>query len=191
MKRVFAVVLLALVLVAGMAGCSKSASKQGSSVAVIDPQQVFNECDRCLEAGDYLKNIGTTMQDEIRAAQDAMRADPTDENKKKFQDLMANYQTKVQTEQQRVVTLLNDAFTEVLDEYRQAHGFEVVLPKDGVVSFDKAADITAPVVAALNAKKVDLKLPETAKADDKAEGEAKPADDAAEAPKTDDKAKSE
>jgi len=162
MKRVFAAALLVLVSMAVLAGCSQQAGKQGPSIAVIDPQQVFNECDRCLEAGEYLKNIGTDMQTELQAAQDAMRADPTDENKQKFQDTLAKYQGKVQAEQQRVVNLLNEAFVAVLDQYRADHGFEVVLPKDGVVSFDEGVDITAPVVAALNARDVDLKLPETA-----------------------------
>lgn len=174
MKRMCTVMLPALILLVALAGCSQQAGKQGPSIAVIDPQQVFSECDSCLKAGDYLKKIGTDMQDELKAAQADMQADPSDENKQKFQDLVANYQTKVQAEQQRVVNLLNDAFTDVLDTYRAENGFDVVLPKEGVVSFGEKSDITAAVVAALNARNVDLQLPEEG-AEPAAETAAEPA----------------
>ena len=59
-------------------------------------------------------------------------------------------------EQQRVVGLFNEQFTEILEQYRADKGIQVILPKEAVAAVAPSVDITDEIVAALDEADIDF-----------------------------------
>ena len=60
------------------------------------------------------------------------------------------YQQKLNTEQQKVVEVMNSLIQKTLDEYRVKNGYNVIITKDSLLSYDSSSDITNDIITILN-----------------------------------------
>lgn len=158
MKK-FCALLLLVAVASLLAACNNS-----TKIVVVDGAKVFRESKPGQEAMAYLRNKSTELQANAKAAQEKVQAKQTQENAAAFQEAVTKYQTTMGAEQQRVVGLLQDQFTKILDKYRKDNKVDVILAKDVVLSYDEAGDITNKVIEEMNKTTIDLNAqPEPAK----------------------------
>ena len=173
-SRVFIIAALAAMLL--LSACQQQ--KGGAKIAVIDPTEVFQTCSVCKKGGEYLKARSEAMRTELTTMQQALQGDTSEDAPQKFQERYAALQEELMGEQNRIATLLNEAFVSVVEDYRTKNGVSVVLSKEDVLSMDESVNITQAVIEAMNAKNVDLELPEVeAPKAAPAEDEAAPAEE--------------
>ena len=162
------------------------------AIAVVDVSRALRDSDAGKAGMQFLEKAQQEAVAEINALQEKIKAD--EKNEALQQQLQASYmalQQRMQAEQQNVISRLNDMFTRVVEDVRAKKGLVVVMPTEGAaLAYDKSADVTDEVIAAMNKEKVEYTpvapakpLPnpaETKPADDaKAADDAKPADDKA------------
>ncbi|WP_432735779.1 OmpH family outer membrane protein [Maridesulfovibrio sp. FT414] len=146
---------LLIVLAAFIAGCQQQASS-GAKIGFVDTNRVFKECKAGAEGMEYLQTAGKEFQDKFSEMQKTMAGNQTEENTRKFQEALGEYQTKMGAEQNRIIEALQNGFTKAVDEYRTANGYSAILSVETAVSYDKAADISDKIVEAMN--KMDIKI---------------------------------
>lgn len=149
----------AVALVASLAACQQ---KTTGKVAVLDPTEVFTSCAPCQEGGEYLRGLSQNLQQELTSLQASMQDDTSEEAPAKFQERYQQIQKRMTDEQTRIAGKLDDAFQQVMTDYRAKAGVSVILNKENVLAYDAEQDVTAEVIAAMNAANIDLELPEAA-----------------------------
>lgn len=164
-NRILTIIAVALCAATLLAACNQqpgdtaeaqSAADTTVSVAVVDMAKAYQESAPAKAARAYLEEQGKALQDDVRAAQEAMEAEQSEENNKAFQEAMTNYQMSMGAEQQRVVGLFNEQFTEILEQYRADKGIQVILPKEAVAAVAPSVDITDEIVAAPDEADIDF-----------------------------------
>lgn len=170
-----------LCLAALVAACNQEAPK-APKVGVVDPNEVFTKCTAAAEASKYLQGMSKSLQEEVMKVQKEMQNDKLDQKakdelSKQFQAKLMEYQQIVGKEQGRIVAVLNEALQKVLEEYRAKNNYALILTKESALAMGPDADVTAGVVAAMNA--MDIKWKPEMKEEPKAEAAA-PAAPAAE-----------
>lgn len=196
--------LLAASLMLGACNENSAPAPAKPAVAVVDVTRALRDSDAGKAGMKFLEDIQKELQGEIAGLQDKMKddakADPKDQKAQKLvqqhqQELQAVFmalQQRMQAEQQNVISRLNDMFQRVLEAQRAAKGLTVILPTESVaLAYDKSADVTDAVIAAMNKEKVDF-VSIAPKADKPAAEAAAPAEKAdkpaaapADAPKAD------
>ena len=155
MKKNILIVTLSMLALLLVAGCNSSAPAK--SIAVIDAAKVFNESKNAQAVMKHLEAYSKTLQEEVQNAQKALEKEQNEANNKAFHEALTKYQTAIQGEQQRVVKMVEDRFQSVLDEYRKAEGYSVILPKDVVLSMDEdAANVTSKIMEKMDAEMIDF-----------------------------------
>ena len=151
-----------------LTGCNQQAQQTGPVIGVVDEAAAFRDNKAATAAMAYLQEMGAPLQKKAEEAYNAMQADQSEENVAAYQAAMGELQTIMNAEQQRIVAMMDAKFTEALDAYRVDRGLSVILSSEAVISFDAAVDVTADIVAAMDAVELDL----TPVAETEAEGEA-------------------
>ncbi len=130
-----------------------------STVAVVNPAEVFETCDVCVQGGEYLKNKAESLSQELATMQQTIQGSKNQaEDVKKFEARYQLLQQEINAEQNRIGQLLTEEFKKVLDEYRTKNNLQAILLKDAAISFDNSLDVTQAVVQLMNEKKIDLQL---------------------------------
>lgn len=129
---------------------------QTASVGVVDAKAVFQTSKVAVSGMEYLKTMGGTMEKELREMQSGLGQNATQESQKEFQDAVAKSQSDFGQVQKRIAEALQDRFTAIVDALREAEGLQVILPKDGVIAFDSAVDVTDKVIAEMDKESVDF-----------------------------------
>jgi outer membrane protein len=157
MKRLIVLLSAALLGLALLAGCNQQ--QAGITVGVVDEAAAFKDNKAAAAAMAYLQELGTPLQKKAEDAYKAMQED--------------------QSEEKRVVALIDAKFNEVLDTYRKDKGLTLILSKQSVIASADSVDITADITAAMDAIELDLTPPaapeapaEDAPAETPAQGEA-------------------
>jgi len=193
MKRTFALLGGALLALTLLVGCNQSSG--GVTIGVVDEAAAFKDNKAAAKAMKYLQDLGAPLQKKAEEAYKAMQQEQTEENVAAYKKAMGELQMVMNGEQQRVVALIDAKFNEVLEKYRADKGLTVILTKQSVVAASSTVDVTADIVAAMNAVDLDLTppaapaAPEAAAPAAEADKEAPAAPEAAPAePKKEDKA---
>lgn len=151
MKRTVPAFLLALLALVALTACNQqSAQEAKGGIALVDPGKVFEQSEPGKAAMEYLKETGASMEADVKAAQEALQKEETEENKEAFQAAVAEYQATMGKEQQRVVKLLNSHFEKILETYRAANGLDAVLPKELALTAGPDADATEEIITKMN-----------------------------------------
>jgi len=168
--------LAAAALVFFLAACQNQAPV-APSLRVVDHEAVFRQSDAGQKSMTYLQGLNQKFMTELQDMQKGQEA-TTEEDQAKLQaDMQASmnrYRTELTAEQERVVQVLNEAFTKAIEDYRQANNVSMVLPVGNVIAYDPAIDITEAMVAAMNQMNIDV---EPAAEPEQAEGEAEQAEE--------------
>ena len=147
--RIFSTVALCLVLVFAVTGCT------GTKIAVVNPARLFQESEPGKAGMQHLQQLETAMQDQVKVAQGMLEKAPNDEAlRNRFQKTFTGYQQLVNTEQQKVVTSVNELMQKSLDAFRAEKGYSVIMSTDGLLSYDGKIDVTDGVIARMNQSSV-------------------------------------
>lgn len=176
--------LAAAAMVLFLAACQNQAPQAVPSLRVVDHEAVFRQSEAGQKSMTYLQGMNQKFMAELGEMQKQEAA--TEEEQAKLQadmqSSMNNYRMQLTTEQERIVGLLNEAFTKAIEDYRQAQNVSVVLAVENVIAYDPALNATDDIIAAMNAMNIDIE-PAAEKAptgepaaDAEAETEAKPAE---------------
>jgi outer membrane protein len=142
-------------MIAMLAACQQT-SQSGQKIAFVSANKVFQECQAGKAGVAYLKSFGEKFQSEFKEMQAEMAQNKTEENTAKFQKAITEYRTKMSAEQNRIIGLINDAFSKAVDTYRADNGIDAVLSVESAVSYDSKVDISSDIVSAMD--KMDIKL---------------------------------
>lgn len=152
-----------------------------ATAAVIDYQRVFKDAKAARAIGDQVDARRRIYQEEI--ARDEQRLHEADkelarqrgilapeayaDRRREFERQVAEVQRKVQErrrqlDQAKAVALneIRSAMIEIVGELSDVRGFNLVLPTSGVLLFAPQIDLTGEVIARLDAKLPNVKVPE-------------------------------
>ncbi|WP_027722371.1 OmpH family outer membrane protein [Maridesulfovibrio zosterae] len=146
---------LLIAMAAFIAGCQQQ-TNSGSKIAFVNTNKVFKECKAGAAGMEYLKNAGEEFQAKFTEMQKELAGNQTEENTRKFQAALGEYQTKMSAEQNRIVEALQNSFTKAVSDYRKANGYSAVISTESAISYDEAADISAKIIEAMD--KMDIKI---------------------------------
>lgn len=147
---------VALISVMAMLAACQQTAQSGQKVAFVDTNRVFKECKAGAAGVEYLKKSSEEFQSSFKDMQAEMAKNKTEKNTAKFQKAISEYQTKMGAEQNRIIEIINKAFTEALDQYRKDNGLDAVLSVESALSYDKSADISDEIIATMN--KMDIQV---------------------------------
>ena len=149
----FSMLLMGLLLV----GCNQS-EPTGPSIGVVDTARVFRDSEPGKAGVKFLEGLHEKMQAEPNSIQENLQKKPEDEAlQQKLQATYMSFQQRMSTEQQNVITLLNDATQRAMDAYRNQKKLDVILGSESALSYAKNVDVTTDIIAELNKQKVDFK----------------------------------
>lgn len=182
----FMAVLMVCALLLG--ACNEKSVEEKKNIGVVDVSRALRDSEAGKAGMKFLENIQKNMLADVEKTQAKIKADP--KNEAAQQELQMAYmalQQRFQAEQQNVIGRLNDMFQRVLDTYRTENKLVAVMASDVALSFDKNADVTDAVIAAMNKEKVEFTPVAEPEAADAPKAPASPAAEApkAESPKAD------
>ncbi|MBD5539550.1 MAG: OmpH family outer membrane protein [Desulfovibrio sp.] len=161
-SRIIAPLLMGLFV---LTGCQQQESQVAQpKIAIVDMGRVMRDSEPGKEGVKFLEAQQAGMQEQLDAIQDRLEKNPKDEAAmQELQRVYAASQQRMQAEQQNVVNLLFDSVQRVVNSYREAQGFDIILAAEAVASAKPGADVTAAVIAEVNKQKVEFKpVPESA-----------------------------
>lgn len=161
-SRIIAPLLMGLFV---LTGCQQQESQVAQpKIAIVDMGRVMRDSEPGKEGVKFLEAQQAGMQQQLDAIQDRLEKNPKDEAAmQELQRVYAASQQRMQAEQQNVVNLLFDSVQRVVNSYREAQGYDMILGAEAVASFKPGADVTAAIIAEVNKQKVEFKpVPESA-----------------------------
>ena len=172
MKKIIVLLAAAAIALVLTAGCNQQ--EASVKIGVVDEAAAFKDNKVAKDAMAYLQQLGAPMQAEAEAAYKAMQENQNEETVAAYKLAMGKLQNTMNGEQQRVVAMVDAKFSEVLENYRAEKGLALILSKQAVISASDAVDVTADIVAAMDAVVLDFTPPAEAVAPEQAEPEAAP-----------------
>lgn len=155
MKKFTVLLSVALLGLMMLTGCNQQ-QEPGITIGVVDEAAAFKDNKAAAKAMTYLQELGAPLQKKAEEAYNAMQANQSEETVAAYKAAMGELQSVMNTEQQRVVALVDAKFNEVLENYRKEKGLTLILSKESILSSAETVDITAGVVAAMDAIELDL-----------------------------------
>ena len=154
MRIRFVVLPLLLLFALAFAGCQQTEPSK-PAVAVVDMSRLLTESEPGKAGMTFLEGLQSDMQNKLNAIQERLEKNDTDEAaQRELQMSYMTFQTRMGKEQQNVAGQLYDMLQKVLGEYRQAHGYQVIISREVVASFDAKVDVTDAVLAEVNKQKI-------------------------------------
>ena len=161
-SRIILPVLMGLFV---LTGCQQQESQVAQpKLAIVDMARVMRDSEPGKAGVKFLEAQQAGMQEQLDAIQDRLEKNPKDEAAmQELQRVYAASQQRMQAEQQNVVNLLFDSVQRVVNSYREAQGYDLILAAEAVASAKPGADVTAAVIAEVNKQKFEFKpVPESA-----------------------------
>ena len=149
-------VVLPLLLLSALAfvGCQQTEPSK-PAVAVVDMSRLLTESEPGKAGMAFLEGLQSDMQNKLNAIQERLEKNDKDEEaQRELQMSYMTFQTRMGKEQQAVAGQLYDMLQKVLGDYRQAHGYQVIVSREVVASFDAKVDVTDAVLAEVNKQKI-------------------------------------
>lgn len=154
MRIRFVVLPLLLLSALAFAGCQQTEPSK-PAVAVVDMSRLLTESEPGKAGMAFLEGLQSDMQNKLNAIQERLEKNDKDEEaQRELQMSYMTFQTRMGKEQQAVAGQLYDMLQKVLGDYRQAHGYQVIVSREVVASFDAKVDVTDAVLAEVNKQKI-------------------------------------
>lgn len=163
--RISRIILPVLVGMLVLTGCQQQETQVAQpKIAIVDMGRVMRDSEPGKEGVKFLESRQAVMQEQLDAIQDRLEKNPKDEAAmQELQRVYAVSQQRMQAEQQNVVNLLFDSVQRVVNGYREAQGYDIILGAEAAASYAPSADVTAAIIAEVNKQKIEFKpVPETA-----------------------------
>ena len=182
--RFMAVPLLLLSLLC--AACQQGEEKaSGPSIAVVDLVRVMRDSEAGKAGIKYLEDMRAGIQKQLDDIQAKLEKDPENEQlQRQLQTVYMSAEQQMGEEQQNVLFQLQNVTKRVMDEFRKAKGYDVLLSAETLSSYDGKLDVTNDLLVEMNKQKVnfaplDAPADEGPKADEPAGDKKEAAKDAA------------
>ena len=154
MRIRFVVLPLLLLFALAFAVCQQTEPGK-PAVAVVDMSRLLTESEPGKAGMAFLEGLQSDMQNKLNAIQERLEKNDKDEEaQRELQMSYMTFQTRMGKEQQNVAGQLYDMLQKVLGEYRQAHGYQVIINREVVASFDAKVDVTDAILAEVNKQKI-------------------------------------
>ena len=154
MRIRFVVLPLLLLFALAFAGCQQTEPAK-PAVAVVDMSRLLTESEPGKAGMAFLEGLQSDMQNKLNAIQERLEKNDKDEEaQRELQMSYMTFQTRMGKEQQAVAGQLYDMLQKVLGEYRAAHGYQVIINREVVASFDAKIDVTDAILAEVNKQKI-------------------------------------
>jgi outer membrane protein len=106
----------------------------------------------------FLESLHADMQEKINAIQERLTQKPDDEAaQKELQSVYMASQQRMQTEQQHVISLLDDVIQRVINTCREQKGYDVIINAEVTAAFSSAVDVTTEIIAEVNKHPLEFK----------------------------------
>ena len=156
-KSILLMTVLGLVLLSAACNRQPAVSQDmDAAIAVVDSNRVMLESEPGQAAMEYLRGLSQELQGELQGMQGAMDQNQTEEQAQLLQEKFQASQERMGAEQNRIIAILNNAYEQQLEDYREAHGISVILSQESAISFSPSADITEEIIAEMNKLDIDL-----------------------------------
>ena len=155
--RFMAVPLLLLSLLC--AACQQGEEKaSGPSIAVVDIVRVMRDSEAGKAGVKYLEDIRADIQKQLDDIQTKLEKDPENEQlQKQLQTVYMSAQQQMGEEQENMISQLQNVTKRVMDEFRKANGYDVLLSAETLSSYDEKLDVTTVLLVEMNKQKVNFK----------------------------------
>ena len=154
MRTLITLCAASLIALMALTGCIPS-EPATPKVAVVDTARVFRDSEPGKAGVKFLEGMQENMQRELNALQDQLQKKPEDAAlQQKLQETYMSLQQRMGAEQQNVITLLNDAIQRAMDTYRARKQLDVIFTNEAALSYSKAVDVTADIIAEFNTHKL-------------------------------------
>lgn len=154
MRIRFVALPLLLLFALAFAGCQQTEPGK-PAVAVVDMSRLLTESEPGKAGMAFLEGLQSDMQNKLNAIQERLEKNDKDEDaQRELQMSYMTFQTRMGKEQQNVAGQLYDMLQKVFGEYRAAHGYQVIISREVVASFDAKVDVTDAVLAEVNKQKM-------------------------------------
>lgn len=154
--RFMAVPLLLLSLLC--AACQQGEEKaSGPSIAVVDLVRVMRDSEAGKAGIKYLEDMRAGIQKQLDDIQAKLEKDPENEQlQRQLQTVYMSAEQQMGEEQQNVLFQLQNVTKRVMDEFRKAKGYDVLLSAETLSSYDEKLDVTNDLLVEMNKQKVNF-----------------------------------
>lgn len=151
MKKFLGLVIASTFLICA---CDESPT---AKFGVVDMNRLMRESVPGKAGLKFIEEQQTRLQSELDAIQDKLEKNPGDENAiQELQKVYSVSQQKIQTEGQRVVTILFDSIQNTLNTYRERNGYAALIRTEALDSYDPSMDITNAVMTEVDMLKLEF-----------------------------------
>lgn len=149
--------ILAMILIFPLTACNESGNSK-SRIGIVDLNRIMRECDMGKAGLKLIEEQQKKMQAELDTLQDKVEKNPADENAiRQLQQVYGSAQQKMQAEAENTVAQIFDVIQTVMAEYRQQHGYDVLLRVEAADSFSPSLDVSSAIMQEVNKRKIDFK----------------------------------
>ncbi|EPR36235.1 outer membrane chaperone Skp (OmpH) [Alkalidesulfovibrio alkalitolerans DSM 16529] len=134
----------------GLAACTESAPRVG----VVDAEIVLSECQAGKDGMDYLRSLSEELGEKLKKLDAELDENAAQDKLEAYQQVLAQARMQLNTEQGRIMGLIQTGFDEAVEEYRAKNKLDVVLLREQTLAISPAVDGTKAVLALLDAKKI-------------------------------------
>lgn len=150
MRKHAVLMIVALAAVAMLSGCNQSA-KTSPSVGVVDMTRVYEESAAAKAGQQYLESLAEEARKEFEGMQAELQvAEGSEQATQRVHEAVNDLRNRITAAQQRVMVALDDGLKDVLQSYRISKGYDVLIHKESVISFDQSVDVTDEIITELN-----------------------------------------
>ncbi len=157
--RVFFSLLLLCVAGVLLTACDFGTNNGNNiKIAVADVSKLMGESVPGKAGIKFLEGRRAQFQKDLDELQEKIKKNPSDDAvMNELQKALAVSQQQLQAEGQNVANLLFDTLQRVLDKFREAGGYAVILSQDMVASFSRTVDVTDLVMKELDKEVIEFK----------------------------------
>lgn len=162
--------VLPLLLAAALmsSACDSSQSNSNVKIAVADISRLMADSVPGKAGIKFLESRRAGFQKELDDIQEKLKSkeEQDDSAMGELQMSLSRSQQQLQAEGQNVAAILFETLQRVLDRFREAEGYTLILGQDTVASFAKAVDVTDAIMKELDKEAIDFTpLPPVAPSD--------------------------
>jgi Skp family chaperone for outer membrane proteins len=140
-----------------LAGCNEGGKGGAARIALVDGERVFQSSRVAQDGVAFIGELRAGVNARMLDMQKELADKPEDkELEAKLQGELSRLEQQFEREQREIAGSINTLFSQVVEEYRASHNFELVLPTQVAIAASPASDITAAVVAAIDQRPIDF-----------------------------------
>jgi len=149
--NIFGAIACLLTLSLALAAC-ESASQSGPAVGIVDVEQVLRESAPAQAARTHLEAARAVLQKGMNALEEEWKDAPEAERRKAVAEGLAALNRQLAAEEAAANAVVMQLLRGECEKWRATHRVPAVASRQNLLAADAGADITAEVIAAMNAR---------------------------------------